>query len=110
MGIEIRILHSDAPLASHLPAIFLFFFFTLVTAPRRSLSLKLSDTRVYEPQIKACLGTTAHPRKNSPKKTSKASDRKRQSERERDRDKEIGEREIGRNREIGEREIVISDE
>ena len=26
-----------------------FFFFTLVTGPRRSLSLKLSDTRVYEP-------------------------------------------------------------
>ena len=25
-----------------------FFFFTLVTGPRRSLSLKLSDTRVYE--------------------------------------------------------------
>jgi len=29
-----------------------FFFFTLVTSPRRSLSLKLSDTRVYEPQIR----------------------------------------------------------
>jgi len=28
-----------------------FFFFTLVTGPRRSLSLKLSDTRLYEPQI-----------------------------------------------------------
>jgi len=28
-----------------------FFFFTLVTGPRRSLSLTLSDTRVYEPQI-----------------------------------------------------------
>ena len=27
------------------------FFFTLVTGPRRSLSLKLSDTRVYGPQI-----------------------------------------------------------
>jgi len=26
-----------------------FFFFTLVAGPRRSLSLKLSDTRVYEP-------------------------------------------------------------
>jgi len=36
------------------------FFFTLVTGPRRSLSLKLSDTRVYEPQIRARLGTTAH--------------------------------------------------
>ena len=38
----------------------LLLFFTLVTGPRRSLSLKLSDTRVYEPQIRACLGTTAH--------------------------------------------------
>jgi len=27
----------------------LFFFFTLVTGPRRSFSLKLSDTRVYAP-------------------------------------------------------------
>ena len=33
---------------------YFFFFFTLVTGPRRSLSLKLSDTRVYEPQIRAC--------------------------------------------------------
>jgi len=33
----------------------LFFFFTLVTWP---LSLKLSDTRVYEPQIRARLGNT----------------------------------------------------
>ena len=38
----------------------LSFFFTLVTGPRRSLSLKLSDARVYEPQIRARLGTTAH--------------------------------------------------
>ena len=30
----------------------LFCFFTLVTGPRRSLSLKLSNTRVYEPQIR----------------------------------------------------------
>ena len=29
-----------------------FFFFTLVTGPRRSLRLKLSDTRVNEPQIR----------------------------------------------------------
>ena len=28
-----------------------FFFFTLVTGPGRPLSLKLSDTRVYAPQI-----------------------------------------------------------
>jgi len=27
-------------------------FFTLVTGPRRSLSLKMSDTRVYAPQIR----------------------------------------------------------
>jgi len=35
----------------------LLHFFPLVTGPRRSLSLKLSDTRVYEPQIQARLGT-----------------------------------------------------
>jgi len=35
-----------------------FFFITLVTGPRRSLSLKLSDTSVYEPQIRARLRTT----------------------------------------------------
>ena len=34
------------------------FFFALVTGPRRSLSLKLSDVRVYEPQIRPRLGTT----------------------------------------------------
>jgi len=33
-----------------------FFFFTLVTGPRRSLSLELRDARVYEPQIRARLG------------------------------------------------------
>ena len=36
------------------------FLFTLVTDPGRSLSLNLSETRVYEPQIRARLGTTAH--------------------------------------------------
>ena len=35
-----------------------FFFFTLVAGPSRSLSLKLSDTTAYEPQIRARLGTT----------------------------------------------------
>ena len=34
------------------PAEDFFFFFTLATGPRKSLSLKLSDTRVYEPQIR----------------------------------------------------------
>ena len=42
------------------PTILLFFFFTLVTGPRRSLNLKLSDARVYEPQIRALLVTTTH--------------------------------------------------
>ena len=37
-----------------------FFFFTLVTGPRRSLSLKLSDAKVYEPQIRARLVIIAH--------------------------------------------------
>ena len=32
---------------------------TLVTDSRRSLSLKLSKTRVYAPQTRARLGTTA---------------------------------------------------
>ena len=36
----------------------LSFFLTLVTGPRRSSSLQLSDTRVSEPQIRARLGTT----------------------------------------------------
>ena len=31
------------------------FFFTLVTGPRRALSLKLSDARVYEPEIRTRL-------------------------------------------------------
>jgi len=43
-----------------LPILLFFFFFTLVTGPRRSLSLRLSDTRVYEPRILARLGTTTH--------------------------------------------------
>ena len=34
------------------PLLLLFFFFTLVTGPGRSLSLKLSDRRVYEPYIR----------------------------------------------------------
>ena len=39
---------------------FVFFpiFCTLVTGPRRSSSLELSDTRVYEPQMQARLGPT----------------------------------------------------
>jgi hypothetical protein len=42
------------------PSLLPFFFFTLVTGPRRSLSLKLSDTRVHVPQIRARLVTTTH--------------------------------------------------
>ena len=34
----------------------ILFFLTLVTGPRRSLSLNLSDTRVHAPQIRAGLG------------------------------------------------------
>jgi len=37
-----------------------FPFFSLVSGPRRSLSLKLRDTRVYEHQRRTRLGTTAH--------------------------------------------------
>ena len=36
--------------------IFFFLFLTLVTGPGTSLSLKLSDTRAYEPQTRARLG------------------------------------------------------
>jgi len=39
-------------------AVVLAVFFTLVTGPRRSLSLQPSDTRVYEPQIRARLGSS----------------------------------------------------
>jgi len=42
----------------------LFFFFTLVTGPRRSLSLKLCDTRVYEPYIRAYRSATPRCRAN----------------------------------------------
>ena len=44
-------------------AMLFWFLFTLVTGPRGSFSLKLSDTRVYEPPIRARLGTTAYFRK-----------------------------------------------
>ena len=37
-----------------------FFFLTLARGPRRSLNVKLSDARVYEPGIRARHGTTAH--------------------------------------------------
>ena len=37
-----------------------FLFFTLVAGPRRSSSLKLSDTRVYEAHVRARLRTNAH--------------------------------------------------
>ena len=43
----------DSPTAPLGEVFFFFFFFTLGTGPSRSLSLKLSDTRVYEPQLKA---------------------------------------------------------
>ena len=36
--------------------VFFLFLFTLVTGPRRSWSLKLSNARVYEPAIRARLG------------------------------------------------------
>ena len=45
-----------APVQHMLPPCFLFSF-TLVTGPRTSLSIKLSDIRVYEPQVRARLVT-----------------------------------------------------
>jgi len=54
--LALRVMLVDARRDVH-PHHAFFFFFTLVTGPRRSLSLKLSDTRV---KIRAHLGTTAH--------------------------------------------------
>ena len=45
--------------ASTTPLLY-FFFFTLFTGPRSSMSLKLGDESVQEPDIQARLGTTAH--------------------------------------------------
>jgi len=56
-------LSDEAPMTVEVPSCLCFsflFFFTLVTGPRRSLSLKPSDTGVYEPEIRTRLGTTAH--------------------------------------------------
>jgi len=39
---------------------FCFFFVTLDTGPRRPSSPELSDTKVFEPYIRARLGTAAH--------------------------------------------------
>jgi len=48
---------------------FFFFFFTLVTGPRRSLGLKLSDTRVYEPQMLGRMNPGGGPkRENAPRR------------------------------------------
>jgi len=43
-----------------------FFFFTLVTGPRRSLSLTLSDTRVYEQSVTPCALDQGWPRQDIP--------------------------------------------
>ena len=56
----------DGGSALHLACLYFFFFFTLVTGPSRSLSLKLSDTRVYAPQIQARLGTGGRRQRASP--------------------------------------------
>ena len=39
---------------------FLFLIITLDPGPRRHLSIELSDTKVYGPEIRARLGTAAH--------------------------------------------------
>ena len=51
---------SPSPLARRRRYFFFFFVFTLVAGPKRSSSLKLSDTRVYEPQIRVLIVTTTH--------------------------------------------------
>ena len=50
--------HPPSPEAMR-ELLLLCFFFTLVTGPGKFLSLAVSDTRVYAPQIRARLGTTA---------------------------------------------------
>jgi len=51
-GVLLLVDAAEGPMAQVLPDFFFFFFFfTLVTGPRRSLSLKLGGTRVYEPEI-----------------------------------------------------------
>ena len=51
--------NSQQSTVNRQPSTPFFFFFTLVTGSIRSLRLHLSDTRVYELQIRARLGTTA---------------------------------------------------
>ena len=46
---------ESTPRLQQVQALF-FFFFTLVTDPRRALGLKFSDTRVYEPEMRTRLG------------------------------------------------------
>jgi len=46
-------MHHHSRAVSAGPSLHFFFFFTVVAGPRRSLSLKLSDTRVYEPTTRA---------------------------------------------------------
>ena len=48
--------NARLPWASTQVPAFFFFFFTLVTGPRRSLRLKLSDTRVYAPAVGLAAG------------------------------------------------------
>jgi len=82
---------------------FFFFFFTLVTGPRRSLSLKLSDTKVYEPQIPARLGnhnidTSCPFAVRDDGQAGRESERENERERERERGREAREREAIDNR------------
>jgi len=51
-----RTIHDVQPGSRVVPSKLLFFF-TLVAGARSLLSFKLSDTRVYAPQIRARLGT-----------------------------------------------------
>jgi len=50
-GMRVALKRADAGERAAVRCFFFFFFFTLVTGPRWSLSLELSDTRVYDPQI-----------------------------------------------------------
>ena len=63
-SIPVNVLHSvntpAPPLSPYPTCSYSGHFFTLVTGPRRFLSLKLSDTKVYEPYIRARLGKPQH--------------------------------------------------
>jgi len=56
VDVQLRALQTQVPCTHPTP----YTFFDIVTGSRRSLSLKLSETRVSEPPKRARLGTPTH--------------------------------------------------